>query len=933
MLKSLVFLLFFMSCSAFSGTLLGRYQVASTCATPDVSEPEKQNCRNCWQTRGRPVWSARNCRWEQGPCTGEKPRSPLCSGGREYVGRFNNNSCTWERASGSTCRRRSSDDDGYGSGGGATTVVSCTENHHCGTGKICSPQKVCVCREGSVLKSSTNTCVECTSDRHCSEGQECNAENICEAPSNTSCTTENADDKCGSTQICTGGVCTACEEGKVAKRSNNSCFQCHSANKSKCTGDTPSCHNNRCVECKPDALSECEANEICTNNACEACPNNQTRSQSGNTCEASSGTSCTAATAARVCTGNTPYCHNNNCVECKIIDGQPALGHTACRNRDSSKPRCVNNECVADSSGTICTPENKARVCTGNTPYCHNNNCVECKLIDGQSALGHTACRNRDPSKPRCVNNRCVAASSGAGCTPENAARVCTGNTPYCHNNNCVECKLIDGQSALGHTACRNRDPSKPRCVNNRCVAAPAASGDVCSASTIGERCDRSSNRVLTSGNWNNQCIKRGNNYPCVNVSCLSGQQYVSDTRRNETPEDRLFCEGTNLKHERCLFYDFGLRKQNRECPATPSTGPVLIEGNSNRCNEPAIQYNTCVRTCMECQGDCLLARSGRLMNGAASCSNDDTDACVSRRNTCLTNAYNAAQNAGRTGDRPSNGYCNVFCKELHPAGFERRREGIHTPCTTDASCRTNGGCRVCNQETRICEDPTAVICRGGGRYDSSTCSCVCPSDKVLQDGNKCVECYGGDTSKCTGNTPYCHNNNCVKCKIIGNQPALGDPACRARDSSKPRCFEPMNDGVKQYPRCVQCKVGTVSEDCASNQICNSSGTCVDCSSGQVRGGTNNNTCVAAPSADPCSGQNKVTHPTTGICVPCYGPKENPNGDGDRTKCIGRDSGPYCHGNQCVQCKYGMANHPCIDGGTCNSDNTCTSASQGVTEE
>ncbi len=297
-----------------------------------------------------------------------------------------------------------------GGGGGDTTA--CKKNSDCADGKICKDGKCTADSKGG-----------CKADSDCNTGETCN-NGKCEKKDDGGCK-DDGDCNTGET----------CNNGKCEKKDDGGCKDDGDCN----TGET--CNNGKCEKkddggCKSDA--DCNADETCNNGKCEK------KQQGGCKSDAD-------------CKAPTPKCDGNagKCVEC--LDNVDCGQGKECK---ANKCESAQGECQSDAD------------CQGKPK----------KFCSDQQKCEWECKKDEDCGKnAKCVNNACQK-DTPSGCKKD---ADCGGNTPVCDTkaNKCVEC--------LQDSDCK--DPKKPVCNGNACVAQQSAScTPACKADEFcfsGEKC------------------------------------------------------------------------------------------------------------------------------------------------------------------------------------------------------------------------------------------------------------------------------------------------------------------------------------------------------------------------------------------------------------------------------------------------------------
>ena len=166
-----------------------------------------------------------------------------------------------------------------------TESDGCTGSSDCPGDQICTPAGQCV-DDDSSNNSNNNPSDQCTDESDCPDGHDC-VDGDCHLPDTDECSF--ADD-CPDGQICDDGDC-------VTQDSNNgdngggpdTCAEpCSQSNPGVCTGNTPYCVNDCCIECIGGG--DCGGGQVCEDGVC------QTPSDCSNDGDCPSGFTCEAGT-------------------------------------------------------------------------------------------------------------------------------------------------------------------------------------------------------------------------------------------------------------------------------------------------------------------------------------------------------------------------------------------------------------------------------------------------------------------------------------------------------------------------------------------------------------------------------------------------------------------------------------------------------------
>lgn len=124
------------------------------------------------------------------------------------------------------------------------------------------------CTGGQVFSDTLCACVECTDESMCTGDERCNSNGQCVPPCATSCTSQTAQQDCGSgTPYCISGCCVECI-GNADCGSGQACLDGFCGQAPDCTQDPSICQsgyscNQSTGQCEPDQSGDCTQTQSC----------------------------------------------------------------------------------------------------------------------------------------------------------------------------------------------------------------------------------------------------------------------------------------------------------------------------------------------------------------------------------------------------------------------------------------------------------------------------------------------------------------------------------------------------------------------------------------------------------------------------------------------------------------------------------------------
>jgi hypothetical protein len=559
---------------------------------------------------------------------------------------------------------------------------------------------------------------------------------------------------------------------------------------------------------------------------------------------------------------------------------------------DDSDPYDDSNDCTDD----LCTngsPHNDDLPL--NTPcglndalYCDSGRCVGCTDA-GQC--------EPDPTYPECMQWTCPGATQE--CTPS----YTSAGTPLTTGQTAGDCREIrcDGTGGITNAVLNSDLPIDGNdCTDDQCNSGTpdnppfsggtVCSGGVCNGSGSCEDCYSEAQCPLPS----QVCLEdycRTTDWTCqerpvpANQAALLGHQIPGDCRT-------IRCDGSG----------------NEITPYEENNSDPFIDGND--CTDDLCNSGTPENPPRADGVSCTGGASGQCWDGFCcdvQC-NDTCEACANAL-TGQPDGQCAAIPFGTDpeGECPANELCRApgDCDEVDGQPCSGNNECLNDHCVDGYCCDT------------VCTD-TCYSCQVAG--DEGTCSLVpsgqdpdsdCASGSVCDGSGTCLV----DTGEACTNPSSCLSNLCV------------DGYCCDTDCSA-TCYSCALAGTQGTCTIVPPDQDPDS-DCANNERCDGSGTCLlldgeTCSSG---GQCLSDQCVDSVCCDSACGgvcegcTNALTGQTTGQCAPVT-PGTDPQTEcNTNERCNGVADCDYVDGETCTDGTDCLSGY-CVNGYCCNSD--CT---------
>jgi len=250
---------------------------------------------------------------------------------------------------------------------------------------------------------------------------------------------------------------------------------------------------------------------------------------------------------------------------------------------------------------------------------------------------------------------------------------------------------------------------------------------------------------------------------------------------------------------------------------------------------------------------------------------------------------------------------------------------GMCVNCTAGGGCTTNPS--ICKNGTTACATG-AMTCVDGGNKSAGT---GCGTNLVCNGAGACVSCTSGGV--CTGNPNMCKTGvyacttGAMTCADGSNKP--GGTSCgtnlvcdgngncgsctpgQSCTNNPNPCYTGVTSCTTGAAVCLDNTLKPPGTNCGTNRVCNSTGTCVACTTGL--------SCTTNPGANSC--KLGVTSCTSGAQV-CIDGGTAPNS----TSCSDGDdcsSGDTCVNGTCFGAKYSCYATACQSSSVCDGTGGC----------
>ncbi len=686
-----------------------------------------------------------------------------------------------------------------GAGGATCRKTSLAECEGCGiacpsSGSTACAERRCECAPGSGVacseKSGAPFCVGATPAPHCAECRD-------------------ATD------------CAARTDGKH-ECVNGACAECDPASNAGCAGQKPICNGATlaCEACSAEP-GACGGTLVCTpGGACGGC--------------ASSVKDCTVPTAP-ICDPKTTECRGcSGDAECQTALGEAyCIGGQRCSPcRPTTEAGCTDPtkpDCRANAAGDFaCQP------CTTNAHCANLGANAVCDTSSGRcvACVADTDCG--DPTKPLCVNQKCVACDAGglsaaaadARCAakPGGAAACATTGSK---KGECAACDPADG-SGCAETELCCESSGTPACE----ATAPARECTACNVPCDGLRANTCTNRGCRCGTGTS-CDPLGGAPFCVGapgacVECRTDDDCTDPTAPLCEGNACVACDGAGVSgaDARCArklggsgacATSLAPRGQCASCDPTDHGGCApgqLCCATSSvfscQPSDPAIQCTACGVPCDANVANACTADHQCACGTTAACSGTGTTRfCLGSPGTCAE-CRTDAECTSAAAPLCEGGQC-VACNAAGVSSPNTRCAAKGGPSTCATSGQKQGQCAACDPATEAgCTDPVSNQC------DPATATCVdCVDDGGCSGTNdkcdvateKCVDCNA--TGGCTVPTaPICDAETCRACQSdaeCATASGGASPLCAASGScaADAPCTAPADCTDGRHGQCV----------------------------------------------------------------------------------------------------------------------------------
>jgi hypothetical protein len=743
----------------------------------------------------------------------------------------------------------------------------------CGTDQVCNGGGCVACAADVLCFTNADACL--TGITSCATGVSVCEDNAAAAEPNGTV--------CGTDQVCSGGVCSACVAGGACSTNPNPCvdgtFSCASGTR-ECV-DTTAPKSNGTI---------CGTDQVCNGGTCSACAAGQLCFTNPDLCLAGT-TSCASGSSVCVDDPGAPEPNGTSCGTDLVCNGGVC---NACTQNEACTPSVCNTGSIACSSGTpVCVDTGDVANGTGcgTDQVCNGGACVACTVnalcFDNPDPCltGLTSCAT---GAPVCFDDVASAEPNGTAC---GADQVCNGGV--CQG--CVaggSCSDNPNPCLEGTFSCASGtqecvDTTTPRTNGTTCGPDLVCNGGSCVGCVAGGVCDANSSLCLTG-----------------TYSCASGTRSCVDNPG--APEPNGTTCGTDLV---CNGGACSACSAGDACATNPHpclTGITSCASGGSVCVDNPLLPEDDGTSC----GTDLVCNGGACQGCVAELPCADSDPCHTALTSCATGTQTCV---ATTTNEPNGTVCGAdqVCNG-----------GACSACSAGDACTDSDPCHTaltsCATGTQTCVATTTNEPNGT----------VCGTDQVCNGGG-CVGCVAGGvcatnpnpcltgTFSCATGTQTCVDNagapepNGTSC---GTDQVCSGGACSACSAGDP-CgtdSDPCRTGVTSCDTGTQACVPTTTNEpdgtsCGADQVC-SGGVCSACSAGDP--------CTTDP--DLC--RTGVTSCATGTQTCVATTTNEPNGTSCGTDLV-------CNGGACNACSAG---DPCTtDPDPCRAGVTsCASGTQ-----
>ncbi|MBX7194396.1 MAG: hypothetical protein K1X94_20240 [Sandaracinaceae bacterium] len=548
-----------------------------------------------------------------------------------------------------------------------------------------------------------------------------------------------------------------------------------------CTGGTPDCCTNACVNLQTDV------------NNCGGCG---VRCGAGETCMAGScrcGASASSVGGGEACAGGGNECCSNTCVVVATSTSHCGV----CGNVCGPSETCSGGHCACGGSVAPATGE----ACSGTGNECCSGTCTDIRSTASSCGMcGRNCATIAVNAVETCVSSTCDYSS----CDPN--FFDCDGM----HPNGCeVDLRLLPNCGGCGNT-CSGVAHATAICLASTCDYSACASGFLDCSGGHGDGCETPSNT--------------SNCGACGNV-CGTNES----------------CNGSG----------------DCQCGTGPSaaSGEACTGGTPDCCGNACVNLTNNVNNCGACGNRCGAGETcsgGRCTCGGTMGTMGSGEACTGASNECCgsscvvtsgsTSNCGACGNVCGAGETCSSGRCTC--------GGTMGTMGSGEACTGASNECCGTSCVVTNTSTSNC-GACGNVCGAGETCSSGRCACG-GTLGTMGSGEACVggtnECCSGSCANTTTSTTHC--GACGNACGTGETCSSGDCACGSTTAmtgqacpgaSNECCSGACEDVTTSTTDC-----GVCGHACGPMETCNGSGRC-QCGMGGPTSAVNSGEACAPP--------------------------------------------------------------------------------------